>query len=170
MSHRTDHYRALGVPPSATPAQIRRAFRSIARASHPDVHPGDPDAERGFMRASRAYEVLSDPARRAVYDARHVAGRFAGPGMGGQASFAVDEGPVYHSDLGHHSDFYQAGDPLTIAEAAALVGRNPSWLRRAVRDRRLPATRADGRYLLRRRDVEGLDRTAARRPRQGFRD
>ncbi len=166
MSHRTDHYGALGVPASATPAQIRRAFRSIARSSHPDVNPGDPEAERRFKRASRAYEVLSDPVRRAEYDGRHAAGRFAGPGRGGQASFSVDDGPVYHSDLGHHSDFYQAGDPLTIAEAAALVGRNPSWLRRAVRAGRLPAARDDGRYLLRRRDVEGLDRTAARRPRQ----
>ncbi len=166
MTHRTDHYAALGVAGTATDAQIRRAFRAIARGSHPDLHPGDPIAERRFKRASRAYEILSDPKRRRQYDARRTGGRFAGPGSGGPASFTVDEGPIYHSDLGHHSDFYQAGDPLTIREAAEMVGRHPAWLRRAVRQRRLAAIRDEGRYLLRRRDVDRLDRSAPRRRRR----
>ena len=43
-------------------------------------------------------------------------------GTAGPASFEVADRSLYHSDLGHHSDFYQAGDPLTVREAAALVG------------------------------------------------
>ncbi|MFL5757944.1 MAG: helix-turn-helix domain-containing protein [Chloroflexota bacterium] len=61
-----------------------------------------------------------------------------------------------------------AGDPLTIAEAAVLVGRDAGWLRRAAREGRLPATRGQDGYLVRRRDVERLDRSSPRRrPRGG---
>jgi curved DNA-binding protein CbpA len=166
MSHRRDHYAVLGVPTTATRADVQRAFRRLARTAHPDLHPGDAEAEAAFKRIARAYETLSDPTRRARYDGRHSWGRFAAPGTGGPASFAVDSGPIYHSDLGHHSDFYQAGDPLTVDEAAATVQRNPGWLRAAIRARRLPATREGGRYFVRRRDVERLDRSVPRRRRQ----
>jgi curved DNA-binding protein CbpA len=164
MSHRKDPYAVLGVAKTATKGQIRAAYRRLARELHPDTNP-DPKAARRFARASHAYEILGDALKRRAWDERGSWGRFAAPGTGGPASFAVDgAGPIYHSDLGHHSDFYQAGDPLTVAEAAALVGRHPAWLRRAIRTRRLPASRQDGVYLVRRRDVERLDRTAVRRP------
>ncbi len=120
-------------------------------------------SERRFKRIARAYEVLGDPVRRKAYDERLTWGRFAAPGSGERPTYAVDEGPVYHSDLGHHSDFYQVGDPLSVAEAAALVRRDGGWLRRAIRSGRLRATRDGAAYLLRRRDVERLDRTARRR-------
>lgn len=163
MPHRRDHYAVLGVVASATTAEIRAAYRRLARAHHPDANP-DPAAEREFKRIARAYEVLHDPQARRAYDERFTRGRFADPGGAGRATFAVDgAGPLYHSDLGHHSDFYQAGDPLSVGEAARLVGRNPSWLRRAIRDRRLRAVRGESGYLLRRRDVELLDRTVPRR-------
>ena len=160
---RRDHYAVLGVPTTATHAQIRAAFRRLARAHHPDANADDPAAGRTFKPIARAWEVLGDPVRRRDYDGRLTAGRFARPGGGEVQSFAVDAGPIYHMDLGHHSDFYQAGDPLTVAEAAALVGRDAGWLRRAIRAGRLVATRDKTGYLLRRRDVERLDRTAARR-------
>jgi curved DNA-binding protein CbpA len=166
MSHRTDPYGVLGVARTATRGQIRAAYRRLARELHPDAN-ADPKAARRFARVSHAYETLGDPVKRKAYDERGTWGRFAAPGTGGPASFAVEgagAGRLYHSDLGHHSDFYQAGDPLTVAEAAVLVGRHPAWLRRAIRTRRLPAVRENGIYLLRRRDVERLDRTAKRRP------
>jgi curved DNA-binding protein CbpA len=163
VSHRRDHYAVLGVAATASFEEIRRAYRRLARTHHPDANPA-PNAEREFKRVARAYEVLHDARKRRAYDERFTRGRFAGPGGAGQASFAVDgAGPLYHSDLGHHSDFYQAGDPLSVTEAARLVGRNASWLRRAIRERRLRAVRGDAGYLLRRRDVELLDRTAPRR-------
>ncbi len=159
----SSHYATLEVPPSAGQREIRAAYRRLARATHPDGHAGDAALEPRFKRIARAYEVLGDPARRAAYDRHLTSGRFAAPGTGGPASYAVDTGPVYHSDLGHHSDFYQAGDPLTVTEAAALVRRDAGWLRRAIRDGRLRAARGPGGNLLRRRDVERLDRGTPRR-------
>lgn len=164
MTVRRDHYAVLGVPQTASARQIKEAFRKLAREHHPDTNAGDSASEREFKRVARAWEVLGDPARRRAYDERHTRGRFAGPGSGGPQAIVVEgAGPVYHLDLGHHSDFYQAGDPLSVAEAAVLVGRNPALLRRAIRDGRLSASRSPEGYLLRRRDVERLDRTIARR-------
>jgi len=162
---RGGHYAALGLEASATQREIRAAYRRLARETHPDRTAGDTALERRFKRIARAYEVLGDPARRKAYDGRLTWGRFAPPGTGGPASYAVDTGPVYHSDLGHHSDFYQAGDPLSVGEAAPLVGRDAGWLRRAIRAGRLPAFHGPAGYLVRRRDVERLNRTADRRRR-----
>lgn len=169
MPGRLDPYAVLGVPASATQREINQAFRRLARAHHPDANRVDPDAERTFKRVARAYELVKTAEARRRHDARRRAGQFAPPGgpASGPVSFAVDHGPIYHSDLGHHSDFYQAGDPLTVAEAARLLGRDAGWLRRAIRARRLAATQGPRGYLLRRRDVERLDRAAPRRPKQG---
>lgn len=163
MAGRGGHYAALEVGPEASQREIRAAYRRLARATHPDGNDGDPALERRFKRIARAYEVLGDPHRRTAYDERLTRGRFASPGTGGAATYDVGTGPIYHSDLGHHSDFYQVGDPLSVAEAAALVRREGGWLRRAIRTGRLRATRSPRGYLLRRRDVERLDRTAPRR-------
>lgn len=163
MAGRGGHYAALEVAPTATQREIRDAYRRLARATHPDGHDGDPALVRRFKRIARAYEVLGDPARRRAYDQRLTTGRFAAPGTAGAATFAVDSGPIYHSDLGHHSDFYQAGDPLSVSEAAVLVRREGGWLRRAIRTGRLRAARGPAGYLVRRRDVERLDRISPRR-------
>lgn len=163
MSQPKDHYAVLGVAKTATQAQIKAAFRRLARELHPDTSRGDEDTERRFKRVARAYEALGDPKRRRAYDERFTRGRFASPGTGGAQRVEFEGSPTYHLDLGHHSDFYQAGDPLSVAEAAALVERHPSWLRRAIRSGRLRADRGEDGYLLRRRDVERLDRTAPRR-------
>lgn len=163
MAGRGGHYAALEVSPEASPREIRAAYRRLARATHPDGNDGDPALERRFKRIARAYEVLGDPRRRTAYDERLTRGRFAAPGTTGPSTYVVGTGPIYHSDLGHHSDFYQDGDPLSVAEAAVLVRRDGGWLRRAIRTGRLRATRSASGYLLRRRDVERLDRTARRR-------
>jgi molecular chaperone DnaJ len=63
-----DHYEVLGVRRGATAAEIRRAFQKLARQVHPALNPGDPVAQERFRVISRAYEVLSDPARRGAYD------------------------------------------------------------------------------------------------------
>jgi molecular chaperone DnaJ len=63
-----DPYDVLGVPRSADDTQIKKAFRALARELHPDVNTEDPDAEEKFKEAAEAYEILSDPERRATYD------------------------------------------------------------------------------------------------------
>ncbi len=64
----SDYYERLGVSRDADASEIKRSFRRLARELHPDVNDHDPDAEEKFKAAAEAYEVLSDPDRRATYD------------------------------------------------------------------------------------------------------
>lgn len=68
MDGRSDHYDVLGVSRQATAEEIKRAYRRRARELHPDANPDDPTAEARFKVLARAYEVLSDPERRQVFD------------------------------------------------------------------------------------------------------
>jgi molecular chaperone DnaJ len=68
MTATRDYYDVLGVPRDSDDAAIKKAFRRLARELHPDVNRHDPQAEDKFKEAAEAYEVLSDPERRATYD------------------------------------------------------------------------------------------------------
>src|ERR1700722_10269170 len=63
-----DPYEVLGVERNADEQQIKKSFRQLARELHPDVNAHDPQAEEKFKEAAEAYEILSDPERRATYD------------------------------------------------------------------------------------------------------
>jgi molecular chaperone DnaJ len=88
-----DYYAALGVPKDASAADIKKAYRKLARELHPDKNPGDAKAEARFKEISEAYDVLSDETRRREYDearALFTSGAypggnqgFGGPGFGG---------------------------------------------------------------------------------------
>ena len=63
-----DYYEVLGVDRDASADEIKKAFRRLARETHPDANPGDTEAEHRFREVAEAYEVLSDPQKRARYD------------------------------------------------------------------------------------------------------
>jgi len=63
-----DYYAILGIKKKATPDEIRKAFRKLARKYHPDVNPGDKKAEEKFKEISEANDILSDEKKRKIYD------------------------------------------------------------------------------------------------------
>ncbi len=82
-----DYYEVLGVAKNASPEQIKKAYRGLARKHHPDVNPGDKKAEAAFKEAQRAYDVLSEPEKRKLYDQLGPAA-FEGGGPGPRAGAA----------------------------------------------------------------------------------
>jgi len=94
-----DYYEILGVPRDADQRQIKQAYRRLAMQLHPDRNPGDPEAEDRFKEAAEAYDVLSNPEKRELYD------RFGHEGLHGQAGFSGVEDIFSHfGDL--FSDFF----------------------------------------------------------------
>lgn len=85
-----DFYATLGVSKDASDADVKKAYRKLARTHHPDQNPGDEAAEKKFKEISEAYAVLSDPQERQEYDAIRAMGggaRFSAPGGAGGGGF-----------------------------------------------------------------------------------
>lgn len=86
---RDDYYKTLGVPRDAKAEDIKKAYRKLARKYHPDVNPGNADAEEQFKRISEAFDVLSDPKKREIYD-RYGFYSESAERMGGQDAAGFD--------------------------------------------------------------------------------
>lgn len=108
MAEKRDYYEVLGVDKNASDADIKKAFRKLARKYHPDVNPGDKDAEAKFKEINEAYDVLSNAEKRQQYDQfGHDApnfgaggfGGFGGGGFGGSADFG-DLGDIFNMFFG----------------------------------------------------------------------
>src|ERR1700680_4236621 len=87
MATRTDPYATLGVDRKATPEEIKKAYRKLARQYHPDRNPGDKKAEEQFKEVQEAYDILNDPNKKAQYDQFGFAGPFGGAGGGPGGGF-----------------------------------------------------------------------------------
>jgi curved DNA-binding protein len=104
-----DYYAKLGLDKSASPEDIKRAYRKLARKYHPDVSK-EPDAEAQFKDVAEAYEVLKDPERRAAYDAvgsQYGGGQEFRPPPGWDSGFEFSSGADGASAT-DHSDFFEA--------------------------------------------------------------
>ena len=93
-----DHYATLGVETNATDEEIKRAYKKLARRYHPDLNPGDAEAEARFKEIGAAYEVLSDPERRSRFD------RF-GTDQPAGADFGAGFGDIFEAFFGGNMGF-----------------------------------------------------------------
>ena len=83
MADKRDYYEVLGVSKSADDAELKKAYRKLAKKYHPDVNPGDKEAEAKFKEATEAYTILSDPEKKKMYDQfGHAAFEQGGGGAG----------------------------------------------------------------------------------------
>lgn len=126
MADKRDYYEVLGVSKTAADADIKKAFRALAKKYHPDMNPGDKEAEAKFKEAQEAYAVLSDPEKRKQYD---QFGHAAFDGAGGAGGFdfsGMDMGDIFGDIFG---DFFGGGSRRR-ANDGPMKGQN---LRTSVR-------------------------------------
>ena len=94
-----DYYEVLSVSKDCDEQELKTAYRKLAMRYHPDRNPDNPEAEERFKQASEAYQVLSDPQKRAAYDRYGVAGVNGGAGAGGFPG-GVDLGDIFGDFFG----------------------------------------------------------------------
>ena len=94
MADKRDYYEVLGISKDADDAAIKKAYRQLAKKYHPDMNPGDKEAEKKFKEASEAYAVLSDAEKRRQYDQFGHAAFEGGAGGAGAGGFDFDFGDM----------------------------------------------------------------------------
>ena len=107
MADKRDYYEVLGVSKGSSEDEIKKAYRKAAKQYHPDLHPGDKEAEQKFKEVNEAYEVLSDSEKRARYDQFGHAGVDPNFNAGGSSPFGqdMDIGDIFNSFFGGFGGF-----------------------------------------------------------------
>ena len=126
--NKRDYYEVLGVQKSAGEDEIKKAYRSLAKKYHPDMNPGDSEAERKFKEVNEAYAVLSDEEKRSKYDRfGHAAfdpASGGGSGFGGFGGFSgadFDFGDIFSSFFGGGSSRSRQNMPIEGDDVATRV-------------------------------------------------
>jgi molecular chaperone DnaJ len=116
-----DYYEVLGVDKNADEAAVKKAYRVLAKKYHPDMNPGDKEAEKKFKEASEAYAVLSDPEKKRQYDQYgHAAFEGGAGGFGGFDFNSADFGDIFGDIFG---DFF-GGSRRGRANSGPMKGAN----------------------------------------------
>ena len=124
-----DYYELLGLAKGADPSAIKKAYRKLAKKYHPDTNPGDKEAEKKFKEITEAYNILSDPEKKKLYDQfGHAAFEQGGGGAGGYGGFGgfdgADMGPAVTAPVVSMVDSMEVAlvEPdLTEPDLAAMV-------------------------------------------------
>ena len=123
MAEKRDYYEVLGVDKNASDAELKKAYRKLAKKYHPDTNPGDKEAEAKFKEASEAYAVLSDADKRRQYDQFGHAAFEQGGGAGGFGGFDFggDMGDIFGDIFG---DLFGGGSRSRRAYNGPMQGAN----------------------------------------------
>ena len=131
MRTRTSHkdfYNILGLTPAATPAEVKKAYRKLAFAHHPDRNPGDPQAAARFIEITEAYETLADPERRSAYDRTYKPSSSTGatpppPSVPAVSTLLKALEDIWAAFRRHHPEV----PPVVIIIASGTGGKHAKW-------------------------------------------
>ena len=124
-----DYYKTLGIDKKASPADIKKAYRGLAKKYHPDLNKNDSKSEDKFKEVSEAYELLSDPKKRKNYDDFGNQSNFSNNSDFDPSQYGYNGYQTYsNTDMGDHSDFFNMffSDSFNMNDLFGRVQKKPS--------------------------------------------